>query len=104
MNVNGLVGAGIMSETPHEKCRRIFEHYGFTNQLIKLCEECGELIQAACRVLVDGFVSDNFIEELADVKVMIMQMEYALSGEDTDALNKAVNRKLDRQLKRIEDE
>lgn len=35
-----------MTDFQREKCREIFEHYGFINQRDILIEECAELIQA----------------------------------------------------------
>jgi hypothetical protein len=34
-----------MKYTPHEAAAQIITHYGAQNQLVKLCEECGELMQ-----------------------------------------------------------
>ncbi len=56
----------------------IIEHYGFEHQLDKLVEECAELIQARMKAKsgsenIDRF--DNVIEEIADIKNIISQME-----------------------------
>ena len=53
--------------------------FGLDNQQKVLQEECGELIVAAShyqRVRYGAF--DNFVEELADVSIMVKQMLYAL--------------------------
>ena len=58
------------------------EKYGDRNQIIKTMEECGELIHALSRKLIDGsFYNTKVIEELADVQIMLEQMIY-LFGED----------------------
>ena len=55
--------------------------FGFDNQRRILQEECAELIVAAShydRGRPGAY--DNFLEELADVDIMISQMIYALQG------------------------
>lgn len=45
---------------------------------------------------------ENLTEEMADVQIMLWQMEYLLlSGQE---VNQMIEKKLDRQLKRIEEE
>lgn len=50
------------------KLQQIYNHYGKERQLLKLVEECGELITAIAR-------NDeaNMLEEMADVGVVISQ-------------------------------
>ena len=82
--------------------KAIAKHYGFEAQREQLVEECAELIQAAqkCkRNQIHAF--DNFIEELADVKIMVDQM-IILAGEET--VGERIQQKIDRQLRRIEKE
>lgn len=87
------------------KAAKIMEHYGAQHQLTKLCEECGELIQQACKCVDSGQpFSEDFVEELADVRVMIMQFEKLLSPYWRREFNGAVEYKLRRQLERIESE
>lgn len=94
-----------MKLTPHEAAAKIITHYGAAHQLVKLCEECGELIQQAVKCYDCGVpYSDDFIEELADVIVMILQFESIMSRPDSELLQRTVTEKLDRQLKRIEGE
>lgn len=57
--------------------------FGFKNQAKILQEECGELIVAAShydRGRENAF--ENFVEELADVQIMIWQMSYALRADN----------------------
>jgi NTP pyrophosphatase (non-canonical NTP hydrolase) len=66
-------------------------------------EKCAELIQAISKVKRKGFrasTSDNLIEELADVEIMIEQMKYMLK----DDLEAVIKVKLERQRDRIEKE
>lgn len=89
----------------HQKAARIIAHYSAAHQLIKLCEECGELIQQAVKCYERGVhYSDGLIEEMADVIVMILQFESIMSSHDTKLLQTTVTQKLDRQIKRIESE
>lgn len=87
------------------KAHTIIEHYGAQHQLIKLCEECGELIQQAAKCYDKGIpYSDDMIEEMADVIVMILQFEGIMSRPDSELLQKIVTEKLERQLERIANE
>lgn len=100
-----------MKLTPHEAAAQIITHYGARHQLIKLCEECGELIQQAAKCYDrDQPFSADFIEELADVEVgmnfvhAIMQFRTIMGAYWFGVLERTICEKLDRQLKRIEDE
>ena len=94
-----------MKFTPHEAAAQIIAHYGAQNQLVKLCEECGELIQQAAKCYGKGIpYSEDMIEEMADVIVMILQFEGIMSRPDSELLQKIVTEKLERQLERISNE
>lgn len=94
-----------MKFTPHEAAAQIIAHYGAQNQLVKLCEECGELIQQAAKCYSKGIpYSEDMIEEIADVLVMIKQFETVMSQPDRDLLDKIITEKLERQLERIANE
>lgn len=83
-------------------CNKIIKHYGFEVQRDILVEECAELIQAVSKCKRNNVeVSDNFLEELADVSIMIRQMLAALNFNETIAYQKHIDRKLDRQIRRI---
>lgn len=57
--------------------------YGFENQLNQLTEECGELIVAVNKFRRNGIKSvHHLVEELADVKMMIQQIEHGLCLKD----------------------
>lgn len=90
---------------PHKAAAKIIAHYGVPHQLVKLCEECAELTQQAAKCYDKGLAySDDMIEEIADVLVMIKQFETVMSQPDRDLLNKIITEKLERQLDRIEEE
>jgi NTP pyrophosphatase (non-canonical NTP hydrolase) len=94
-----------MKYTPHEAAAKIIAHYGAQHQLVKLCEECAELTQQAAKCYdKDIPYSDDMIEEMADVLVMIWQFETVMSQPDRDLLDKIITEKLERQLDRIKDE
>ena len=96
-----------MTGTPTDKVRRIIDHYGAAHQKIKLCEECGELIQALCKTLStedSPEINSDIIEELADVEVLIMQFRTIMGAYWFGELERTIGRKLDRQLERMESE
>ena len=94
-----------MKYTPHEAAAKIIAHYGTAHQLVKLCEECAELTQQAAKCYDKGLAySDDMIEEIADVLVMIEQFETVMSQPDRDLLEDHIAYKLRRQLDRIESE
>ena len=93
-----------MNKINHQKAARIIAHYSAAHQLVKLCEECGELIQQAAKCYDKGLAySDDMIEEIADVIAMIMQFETIMSQPDRDLLDEIITEKLERQIKRIEE-
>ena len=77
--------------------RKIADHYGPAHQGNKLMEEIGELITASTKSDID-----HFVEEMADVAIMIEQMAYLLKKENLFAAIK--EKKIGRQIKRIEEE
>lgn len=81
---------------------KIADYHGYFMQRDMLTEECAEVIQAVnkCRrCCVDA--QDNFLEELADIKVLLAQMEHFLNEDKITAI---ANEKIARELKRIEKE
>lgn len=97
-----------MTDEQKAKCHEIADHYGEEHQMLKAVEEMAELTQAISKNLVtpnsEGAWS-NYYEELTDVSIMIEQLCYLLeeSGEYDD-LEKCIERKLNRQLERMERE
>ena len=87
------------------KAHTIIQYYGAQHQLVKLCEECGELIQQAAKCYDrDQQFSADLIEELADVEVLIMQFCTILGTYWFGELERTIGEKLDRQLERMESE
>lgn len=82
----------------------ITQTYPFEQQREILVEECAELIQAAQKMKrnsSDLTAYNNFIEEIADVSIMIDQMVEYIGATTVEEVRA---RKLDRQLMRIEQE
>lgn len=82
--------------------RAILKHYGITEQVSKLKEECRELIEAS-----DGYINGtdskaHFLEEIADVLVMIEQMIMHFNAQDK--VDEIKRFKVKRQLGRMERE
>lgn len=92
--------------------KAIAEHYGFDAQTEKAIEEMAELIVAIKNLKkVDGNEADylvNFVEELADVKIMIEQLCYLNDKDMPDDCDlktgPEIEFKIKRQLKRIKEE
>lgn len=96
-----------------DKIKRIANHYGLAKQQRQLAEECGELIQATSKYMrfqeesyaltVDWTYLQNVIEEIADVEVMLDEIKHLLNISD-EAIEAIKERKVNRQLERIEKE
>lgn len=91
-----------------EDLLRIIEHYGITNQLKKMNEECYELLEAINNYewIVDSkgrCDTKHIIEELADVMVLLNQFIHYYGIEEIDIL-KVMKYKVDRQIERIKND
>ena len=95
-----------MTEQEKVKLKRdiysIADHYGTLGQLNKTKEECQELIEAIIGYLIGQDGRAHIAEEIADVKIMLTQLEYLLHSEYE--VEGKMKKKVDRQLKRIEAE
>ena len=87
----------------NEGIKTIAEHYGLNNQMMQAIEEMGELTQAIVKVYRNGLDNerDNLIEELADVEIMIEQLDYLLGDNQ---IEKVKEYKINRQINRIAQE
>lgn len=80
-------------------------HYGVKAQSMQTCEECAELIQAVSK-LTRGVTETRIlalVEEIADVRIMMSQL-MQLYGIPEPEVSERVEEKLERQLKRIQEE
>lgn len=100
----------IFTEKDLQKIRAITKAYTFGEQREMLVEECAELIQAVQKLKRrersvinpdDTTATQNFIEELADVTIMIEQMVYYLPPALFGDYDRCITQKLDRQMNRI---
>lgn len=84
--------------------KRILRHYGLRHQKAKTIEELAELIVALQKDVLSGNegLSQEVLEEIADVHIMLTQL---LDDEgDKTQVSLIVDRKLKRQIRRIEKE
>lgn len=81
-------------ESYHADIRLIADHYGVEHQLFKTFEELGELVAALSKGDDEALAS-----EIADVKIMIAQMEHLLGIEAR--VNECVRYKILRQMRRM---
>lgn len=87
------------------KIEKIADHYGLQHQLSKSVEELIELVQAIQEYSFrlgmrdDEISTEHVADEIADVKIMIAQLEYLLELEEE--VNDRVEFKLNRQIDRI---
>lgn len=84
--------------------KKALDRYGIEHQTLMLCEECGELIQAANKTLRHGIENTRaqLTEEMSDVMVMIEQlrMYYGIPWLD---LNRTYCEKVERLRRRMEE-
>lgn len=74
--------------------------YGPDAQKIQAIQEFSELTQALTKDLNNQGSRENLIEEIADSKIMLEQMQLIFDIEDED-LEKIMTNKIERQLTRI---
>ena len=84
-----------------EKIEFIAEHNGLEKVLDKLAEECAEYTAARLQHHERG--TEDWIGELADVWILMQQVEILLSGEPIleAQLMELAGRKIARQIRRI---
>lgn len=84
----------------NEKYLRIFMFYSPNAQKIQAIQEFSELIQALTKDINNQGSRENLIEEIADSKIMLEQMQLLFDVDDQD-LEKIMDKKIERQLTRI---
>lgn len=94
--------------TTEQKIQYIAEHYGYEPQSRQLVEELSELIRAVCkhnRAFGGKKLSESnaIIEEMADVTIMMCQLQHILGIGNLD-LDSKIEQKLNRQIERIKNE
>ena len=96
--------------TTEQKIQYIADHYGYEPQSRQLIEEMAELTVALNKAWRKTFDTvdkipnmddeERIVEEIADVEIMITQIEYLLGVSDMK-LDNMIKQKLDRQIERI---
>lgn len=99
--------------TTEQKIQYTADHYGYEPQSRQLIEEMAELTVALNKAWRKTFDTvdkipnmddeERIVEEIADVEIMITQIEYLL-GISAMELNNMIEQKLNRQLERIKNE
>ena len=82
--------------------RQVLRNYCVIHKKSNTIEELAELIVALQKDLLEGKEKHSraVLEEIADVKIMLMQM--LCDEDDEEFVEKIMRQKLERQLKRIE--
>lgn len=90
-----------MTKEQKLKAMHILYRYGAKSQMLKCCEELSELETVILKhVNKDKNNTDEILDEMADVYVMLEQMKHVFPfGENV--LDERIEYKLNRQLERI---
>lgn len=65
-------------------CCEILEHYGSEGQVTKAIEELSELIKELAKDKGTGIRRDKVVEEMADVYIMLKQLQYIYDATHSD--------------------
>lgn len=95
-----------MKSNSSDKIRLIAEDNGLPGTLNKLAEECAEYSAARLKYILGECEEEKWISELADVMICILQVEIHLVRNPLlrAKLEEEIERKVDRQIRRINDE
>lgn len=95
-----------MTDEQKAKCHKIADYYGESFQKLKTVEEMAELTQAILKQRTYECSYTAFVEELADVCIMLEQMLYFCEKNHGGSkyLAETIDAKLNRQLERMERE
>ena len=86
----------MLNKENKHKCTKVIDIYPREHQLMILMEELAELIQATSKLLRYGDM-EPFLEEYADVAVMMEQARQLYHNDDKE-INKRAGKKLFRAL------
>lgn len=75
--------------------------YGIDAQIVVCIEELAELQKELCKALRSNCNSENLIDELADVQIMVEQMRLLFDSEN-NAVGDRIKFKIERLKKRLE--
>lgn len=85
-----------------ETCKSIANHYGRESQVLIAIEEMSELTKELCKYFRRYDRKKEIIEEVADAQIMLEQL-IELFGIEGD-VDKMIDYKLNRQIRRMEQE
>ena len=85
-----------------KNCQTIANHYGYKSQSLIAIEEMSELTKEICKFGRGQSNLDALVDEIADVKIMVEQLEYLFGV--SNKVDARIDYKLERQLKRMEHE
>ena len=85
-----------------ETCKSIANHYGREHQVLIAIEEMSELTKELCKYFRRFDRKKEIVEEVADAQIMLEQL-IELFGIEGD-VDKMVDYKLNRQIRRMEQE
>lgn len=84
----------ISKEKQQEICKKAINTFGERRQVIKVCEELGELQTALCKFTLDN--KHNVEEEIADVEIMLSQLRLMTHLFDISEIERIKEEKLKR--------
>jgi hypothetical protein len=87
--------------TAHEEkvFKKAFKTWGLVPQLIKAQEECAELIQVLAKLALGKYNKKKIVDECADVRIMLDQIEMDLKIQDDTAKRRAFKvRRMEKRL------
>lgn len=102
-----------MTDEQKSQCHKIADHYGEQHQMLKAVEEMAELSQILIKAVNDPpetasvayAMKVRFLGELADVMILTEQLVKFVNDNDYyELLSDEIDEKLNRQLKRMEEE
>ena len=83
-------------EKQREICKKAVRTFGEYSQCIKAMEECGELIHALSRKVLDQDPNlDNICEEVADLEILMDQMRVIFGDAFIDKWKEKKSKKLE---------
>lgn len=91
-----------MNNQQIEVCKSIANHYGKENQVLIAIEEMSELTKELCKYYRRYDRRREIIEEISDAEIMLEQLKELFNCESD--VSKVIDFKLDRQMRRIEQE
>ena len=86
----------MLNKENRHRCTKVIDVYPKQHQMLMLMEELAELIQATSKLVRYGD-TEPFLEEFADVEVMLEQARQILHI-DSDEVNRRAEKKLRRAL------